>query len=112
MSACGILVLGPGIEPMNLALEAEVLTTGPPEIPMIFFKLYLFVLMRIFQVTRPPERAKDSFVLLKHVVRTWISKLWPVGQMWPVACFCHTWPTDCSYMVHELRMTLTFLRIC
>ena len=29
-SMCGTLVLGPGIEPMNLALEAEVLTTGPP----------------------------------------------------------------------------------
>lgn len=79
---------------------------------MIFLKLYLFVLMRIYQVTRPLKRAEDSFVLLKDVVRTWIRKLWPVGQMQPVACFCHMWPADCSYMVHELRMTFTFLRIC
>ena len=64
--------------------------------------------MRIYQVTRPLKRAKDSFVLLKDVVRTWIRKLWPVGQMRPVAC----WPADCSYMVHELRMTFKFLRIC
>ena len=28
---CGILALQPGIEPIPLALEGEVLTTGPPE---------------------------------------------------------------------------------
>ena len=29
--ACGILVSGPGIEPMFLALPGGFLTTGPPE---------------------------------------------------------------------------------
>ena len=28
--ACGILVLGPGIEPASLAVEGGFLTTGPP----------------------------------------------------------------------------------
>ena len=29
-AACGILVLGPGIEPTSPVLEGEFLTTGPP----------------------------------------------------------------------------------
>ena len=29
--ACGILAAQPGVEPAFLALESELLTTGPPE---------------------------------------------------------------------------------
>ena len=32
-TACGILVPGPGIEPMPHALEGRALTTGPPGSP-------------------------------------------------------------------------------
>ena len=32
-TACGILVPGPGIKPKSLALEGEILTTGPPGKP-------------------------------------------------------------------------------
>ena len=62
--------------------------------------------MRIYQVTRPPERAEDSFVLLEDVVMTGISKLWPA------AYFCHMRPAACFCMVHELRMIFKFLRVC
>ena len=36
---CGTLVLGLGIEPMNLALEADVLTTGTPGKSHDIFKI-------------------------------------------------------------------------
>ena len=43
-SACGILVLPPGIEPMPPALEGEVLTTVPPG----RFPVQLFLIVQKF----------------------------------------------------------------
>ena len=49
--ACGILVLGPGIEPMFLALPGGFLTTGPPEksLGLIFKCRFYFY----FSIVRP-----------------------------------------------------------
>ena len=42
---CGILAPWPGIEPAPPALEGEVLTTGPPEKSLDFFKIKLNIHM-------------------------------------------------------------------
>ena len=38
LRACGILVSGPGIEPMSPALAGQFITTGPPEKSQAYFK--------------------------------------------------------------------------
>ena len=41
-TACGILVLSPGIEPTSPALKSRFLTSGSPRKPLLFLFLTLF----------------------------------------------------------------------
>ena len=60
--ACGILVPQPGIEPLPLAVEVQILTTGPPRKyqPPVLTTAVKFVNREDVEMKRKGKEAEDN----------------------------------------------------
>ena len=83
----------------NLKLKWTPSPLPLPPTPVILSCFLIFPFMALITVCTYAHICLFSFLPLASPSRLGVSKLWPMGQIWPTTCFC---------MAHELRMVLVF----